>query len=103
MDKSEFQRGENVTIRLSLKNIDNKTIALSWADFCPYDDKVMYFDFYITDVNGTKVFQWSKVYGRFPMLWEETLNPGEELVSVYPWYKKLAIQIVLRFQRAVTR
>jgi len=64
LEKAEFQQGENVTIRLSLKNIGNETITLRWGKYYAYYDKVMYFDFYITDANNTLVYQWTRIHAR---------------------------------------
>lgn len=93
MDKTEFQQSENVTIRLSLKNMGNKTITLSWPNFLMsnfylYGDRIMYFDFYVADANNTRVFQYTKEFGAAQSVLEETLNPGEQLVSVCVWYQK---------------
>lgn len=85
LNKTEFQLGENVMIGLSLKNIGNETIKLSWADFYAYEDMLMYFDFYVTDSNNTVIFQWSATYLRLLMVIDRILNPGEQLVSVVPW------------------
>ena len=87
LEKAEFQQGENVTIRLSVKNVGNKTIMLTWSDFNLYYDAVMYFDFYITDANDTLIYEWYRRHGALQMLLEETLNPNEELISVYPWFQ----------------
>ena len=85
MDKTEFRQGENITIRLSVKNVGNQTITLRWSSFYLHYDVVLYFDFYVLDMNNTVVFQWSKIYGRFPAVREKTLTPGEQLINVYVW------------------
>jgi hypothetical protein len=85
LNKTEFLLGEDVMVRLSLKNIGNETIGLSWADFRGYEDVLMYFDFIVTDSNNTVVFQYSKVYGALFLVLDRTLNPGEQLVSAVPW------------------
>ena len=88
MDKTEFTQGENVTIRLSLKNIGNETIGLRWADFYPYMDEVMYFDFIIADENNTQVYQWTREHGSLQAVLIRTLNHSEQLISIYPWYQR---------------
>jgi len=87
LNKAEFQPGENVTIKLSLKNIGNKTITLSWYEYYAYYDALMYFDFYIIDANGTLVYQWTKDHAALLAVLKRTLSPGEQLTSVYPWYQ----------------
>jgi len=87
LDKAEYKLGENVTIRLSVKNIDNKTITLTWYEYYMYDNALMYFDFYIIDANGTLVYQWTKDHAALQAVLKRTLSPGEQLTSVYPWYQ----------------
>lgn len=88
LNKTKFQQGEDITIRLSLKNIGNETIVVYWGDFYGYMDAVMYFDFYIMDANNTQVYQWTRDHAGLPSVLEETLNPDEQLVSVYIWNQK---------------
>jgi hypothetical protein len=88
LDKTEFQQGENVQIRLSLKNIGDETIKLTWFSYYLYDDAVMYFDFYIKDADGTIVYQYTKLHGALGMLLDETLTLNEQLISVYVWFQK---------------
>jgi len=33
LDKAEFQQGENVTVRLYLKNVSNETIEVGWGSY----------------------------------------------------------------------
>jgi hypothetical protein len=84
LDKTEFQLGENVTIRLSLKNIGNETVSIRWVS--RYSDK-LHFDFYVLDENNTQIFQYSEVYGVIEGL-EFSVNPGGQLTSVYVWYQE---------------
>ena len=87
-DKAEFQQGENVTVTLAMKNTDSKEITLMWTSFYQFLDRVLYFDICITDSNGTVVFQWSRVYFALGMVLEKSLNPGEQLTSMYFWYQE---------------
>jgi len=88
LDKAEFQQGENVTVTLSMKNTGSEEITLMWTSFYQFLDRVLYFDICITDLNGTVVFQWSRVYFGLGMVLEKSLNPGEQLTSMYFWYQE---------------
>jgi len=90
LDKAEYLLGENVTIKLSLKNISNRTITLYWSKFYAHYDMVMYFDFYVMHSNTTLVYQWTEDHIALPAVLEETLNPGEQLISIYVWHQTTA-------------
>lgn len=88
MNKPDFALGENVTVSLSLKNTSNSTIQLAWGDFSGSDSGVMYFDFCITDINDTVIYQFSQWH-----MWEavkvsKVLKPGEQLASVFIWWQR---------------
>lgn len=82
LDKAGFQQGENVTMRLSLKNISNKTITVTWWN---RQAMGMYFDFCILDENGTAIYSWTTGRLSMPAVNVKTLSPNEELVSVCNW------------------
>jgi hypothetical protein len=88
LDKAEFQQGENVTVKLAMKNTGSEEITLMWTSFYQFLDRVLYFDICITDSNGTVVFQWSRVYFALGAVIEKSLNPGEQLTSMYFWYQE---------------
>lgn len=90
MNKTEFVQGENVTIRLSLKNISNKTITLTWPDCYAAGGKyIPVFDFRITDVNGTLVYQFAQSgSSSLAMELTETLNPGDQMGFTFVWYQR---------------
>ena len=77
LDKTEFQLGELITVRVFLKNISNQTITLYFG--------MKLFDLNITDANGTLIYGWS--YGKgFPArLIPITLDPYRELAETFVW------------------
>lgn len=85
LDKAEFQQGENVTVTLSMKNMGSEEIRLMWTSFFLYLDRVLYFDVSVTDSNGTLVFQWGSEYFALGMTREKSLDPGEQLTTMYFW------------------
>ena len=87
LEKTEFQQAEPINMTVSLKNVGNETIQLMWTSYYLYYDQRMYFDFVIVDENDTLVYQWTGEHLSLPALLTRTLNPGEQLVSVYPWYQ----------------
>jgi len=87
LEKTEFQQAEPINMTVSLKNVGNEMIQLMWTSYYLYYDQRMYFDFVIVDENDTLVYQWTGEHLAFAAVLTETLNPGEQLVSVYPWYQ----------------
>jgi hypothetical protein len=85
LDKCEYQQGENVTITISLKNVGNETITVSWPSYSCSDGVDMYFDFIVMDGNGTKVSQWYYGRGLLASVLTRTLDPGQQLTNVYTW------------------
>lgn len=87
LDKAEFQQGENVTVRLSLKNISNETITVTWPQWSGSEGGIMYFDLHILDDNGTVIYSFIMNYVYTPAFITKTLRPDEELTSVFPWHQ----------------
>ena len=86
LDKTEFiQQGERVNITFSLINTSNKTIKLDWSSFFIAFDQTFYFDFYIMDANGTRIYQWSYGHGRYMGNSSVVLNPSERVTSLNKW------------------
>lgn len=87
MDKTDFQQGENTTLRVSMRNISNKTITLEWGSYGRGWNEKIYFDFYIIDANGTAVYQWFYEHGRLLSTTDKTLNAGEQLTNSFSWHQ----------------
>jgi hypothetical protein len=85
LDKAEFQQGENVTVKLAMKNTGSEEITLMWTSFFLFFDRVLYFDISVTDLNGTVVFRWSSEYFALGAVIEKSLDPGEQLTNMYFW------------------
>ena len=87
LDKTEFQLGENITVRLSMKNIGNNTISVVWPnhyggvlDFLITDENGTY-----ADGNGTYVYQLTDNTGAWAMEKWITLDAGEDFVNTFVW------------------
>jgi len=87
LDKTEFQQGEDVTVRLSLRNISNETITVAWPNYHIYEGMVMYFNFNVLDENGTVVYAWKMNYGYAQAFITRPLEPNEEITNAYPWHQ----------------
>jgi hypothetical protein len=88
LNKTEFiQRGENVTVSFSLTNTSNKTITLLWGSYYSEWGQRIYFDYYIVNANGTKVYQYSHERGYLASTVEKVLNPGDQIANFYNWYQ----------------
>ena len=86
LNKAEFiQQGERVNITFSLINTSNKTLTLEWSSFFVAFDQRFYFDFYIVDANGTRIYQMSRGYGRGMANASEVVGIGERLTNFYEW------------------
>lgn len=77
LDKTEFEQGEPVNITVSLKNIGNTTIEVSYAY---RGSKVMY---KVLDMNDTEIYE----YGRaiLTMVDEISLAPDEQVSHTFTW------------------
>lgn len=94
MDKTGFTRGEGITIRVSLRNIGNKTISLSWPNFYVQNGTAVCFDFVIIDTNNSQVYRFSQNKVHFNAVEEKTLSPGEQWVNVFVWDQKASYKDV---------
>jgi len=72
LNKTEFQEGEMISVRISLKNISNRTVIVVFPD-------TRDFGFNITDVNGKIVYSNGGMYAAFFIEIEKTLQPNTEL------------------------
>lgn len=82
LNKTEFQLGEPIWVRVALKNIDpNNTIVISFSS-------AKRFDFNVTSINGTEVYRWSypKVFTMGVIV--VALEPGEEEDLTDMWNQK---------------
>jgi hypothetical protein len=85
IDKTEYNLGENVTIRFWLKNTSNKTITIQYANTHLYLDRVVFTDFIITSLNGTEIYRWSDGHAALEAVYRFSLNPGQEINQTYIW------------------
>jgi len=96
LSKTTFVLGENVSVKLGLKNVSNENITALWADYAiyyppAYKDNVppgkrALLDFLVFDENETKVFQ--LVTLRYFSVFYQTFAPGEELTFAFDWDMK---------------
>lgn len=77
LDKTEFELGENVTVYLSLKNVGDHTINVTFPHI---GNK-----FYITvrDANSTAIYE--SLRGGFHALWVIPLDPREVINETIVW------------------
>lgn len=109
LDKTEYQYGENISIRLCLKNVGNKTITLRKSSrwpIWPNDPRFppifteaskaapepavigyFHFGFSITHQNGTEIFK--EYSGVLPMGYEFTVEPGGYVKQTWIWWNPL--------------
>ena len=90
LDKTEFKLGENITVGCSVENVGNETITITFSSRYGYlddQDKFhrVYFDFIVTDANGTEIYKWSWGQGAAAATYEVAINPGEELKNAFTW------------------
>jgi hypothetical protein len=88
MDKTDFQQGENTTLRVSMRNISNKTITLMWGSFSVEWGQTIVLDFYVVDANGTVVYQWFHEHGALMSSKTKILNPSEQWTNFFYWHQK---------------
>ena len=90
IDKTQYNLGENMTIRFWLKNTSNMTITLHYSSIFPYEGghgMPMLFDFIITSANGTEVYRWSEGHAAAEVVYEFTLDPGQEINQTNIWFQ----------------
>jgi hypothetical protein len=90
LDKTEYRLGENVTIKFWLKNTSNMTITLHCSSIFPYEGghgTPMLFDFIITRANGTEIYRWSEWHGAAEVVYDFTLDPGQEINQTNTWFQ----------------
>lgn len=86
LNKTEFvQQGEAVNVTFSLINTGNKTITIRWSSFYLAFSQTLYFDFYIIDGDGTRIYQWSHGHGALMAIKNVVVNPGERVTNFYKW------------------
>ena len=87
LNKTDFEKDENVTVTLSLINMSNKTLKLDWASYYWGWGQPIFCDFYIVDVNGTRIYQFSRGRAVYMANWTMVVNPGERVTNFYYWYQ----------------
>ena len=90
LNKTEFALGENITINISLENVSNETITLTfYSAFAGIDIENEYhqahFEYVITDINGTEICRWSDSRGALAVVNYVTLDPGQKLFNMFVW------------------
>ena len=85
LNKTNFEQNEDVYVAISLTNISNKTMTISWSSYYYAFGQQLYFDFYVTGSNGSRVFQWSHFVAACLAATNKVLNPGEVLTNFYKW------------------
>jgi len=87
LNKTEFQQGENITIKFLMENIGKKNLTIVVFDSLMYQERKppILFDFDIVAENGTAVYNFSKDHVVFPVVYEYTIVPGENLTQTYIW------------------
>ena len=85
LTKDSFQLGEYIPINLTLRNISNKTLVITWSSFFKSQGKILPFDVLFTDLNDTYIYQVSEVQAQAGSIWSSTLEPDTELVATFVW------------------
>jgi len=102
LEKKLFIRGENISISISLKNISNQTVTISWHGYGATDagalrdgyvvssvfpagtPKILVLDLLISDENGTVI---AELINRVqPSVVSLTLAAGETVTQTFIWY-----------------
>lgn len=88
LDKTDFERGENVSVRVSLKNISNRTVTLKWGKYYSPADQTICFDFHVFDVNNSLIYRWSQLQGAL-LSWKTiVLNASQQWTNYFCWYQQ---------------
>lgn len=85
LDKAAFLQGENVSIRVGLRNASNETVNATWFQNSVSNRQWVFFDFSVMDENGTVVFSYYGTHGRTDGTWERTLTPRQQLIVTFSW------------------
>ena len=96
LDKTSFQQGENITINISVENVSNETIKITFPmSFGYLDDQnkwhEVYFDFVIVDENDTEIWRWSRPKLAFQMIYDVVLGAGEKLTNILVWNQDIGV------------
>ena len=94
LDKTSFQQGENITINISVENVSNETIKITFPESFGYlDDQnkwhQVYFDFVIVDENDTEIWRWSYPKLAAQMIYDVVLGAGEKLTNILVWNQNI--------------
>jgi hypothetical protein len=77
LEKTEFQQGEEILVHLSLRNLNNKQVNITFS-YLGY-----YLDFRVLDKENTKVFTYYT--GWVCSLDEVTLGPYDQIGRAFYW------------------
>lgn len=80
LDKTEFQLGETVVMRLFLKNIGDQTLTI---DLAHRDRPPAWGRFIVKHANDTRFFNWPEM--DFPMADRFSIDPGEQVNRTFEW------------------
>jgi len=105
LEKTTFARGENISISISLRNISNRTVTMSWLGYGATDagslrdgyvvssvfpagtPKRLVLDFLVSDENGTVIGELiNRVESSVVSL---TLAAGETATQTFLWYTSI--------------
>jgi hypothetical protein len=80
--KMEFSRGENIEIKLTVKNYRGENVSFNFPSSHQYD-------FVVYDENFSQIWVWSGDKGFVQVLTDFTLGPGESREMVWDWNQKI--------------
>ena len=86
LEKTKYTLREPINLTMTLTNISNQNISLTWGDGCGYDFRVY---------NGTNstvyLSSWPPLPDRtiptltFPLFWTDPINAGQNISSTLSW------------------
>jgi len=88
MDKTDFEKDENVSVRVSLKNISNRTVTLKWGKYHSPEGQTICFDFHVLDVNNSLIYHFSQLHGALLSSKTIVLNASQLWVNYFRWYQE---------------
>jgi hypothetical protein len=80
--KMEFNRGENIEIKLTVKNYRDENVSFTFPNEYQYD-------FVVYDENFSQVWVWSEDKMFAQVLTDFTLGPGESREVIWNWDQRI--------------
>ena len=87
--KMEFNRGENIEIKLTVKNYRDENVSFTFPSEHQYDFVFNQYDFVVYDENFSQVWVWSEDKMFAQVLTDFTLGPGESREMVWDWDQRV--------------